>query len=168
MSIKIGGGSGQMTPCNGSENSTTWCCESHITSCWGTDSEVTLLPISYSTTPSSVPLVASSTTISSSTSSSTPNPVFSTGATAAIVVCATIAGLALIALAILLWRWKQRKAALEGAYLGTPQGPTELVSPSSRHNSEDPSSQAIQRIQLEGPEKPLEKDGPDSEAHELV
>ncbi|OCL01373.1 hypothetical protein AOQ84DRAFT_383799 [Glonium stellatum] len=82
----------------------------------------------------------------SSTSSSIPNTALSPGSTAAIAVCATIAGLALIALGIIFWRWKQRKVAFQEACLGAPVNspPNEmaLVSPNSERNSNmDPLSQ---------------------------
>ncbi|OKL63291.1 hypothetical protein UA08_01719 [Talaromyces atroroseus] len=105
----------QVTPCDGTANSTTWCC-GNSTSCCGTSDAVTIAPTLSGYTSSTTSSSTSSATVSPTTTasaSSLPSATsgLSAGAKAGIGVGVAVGAIAIIFAAFLFWR---RRAAYRG------------------------------------------------------
>jgi hypothetical protein len=177
-----------MTPCDGTPNSTTWCCSRNKTCC-GTDSEVTLaatlgasLPL-LSTTPSTIIISTSLSSTETSTSAnvaitypttvSSPNDnqtSLSSGALAGIAVSATVAFIAVLALLILGRRWKKQKVALEESAKGGAGYDVTMAHntlPSALSRSSHTQQDSVIPCSMEVQKSPVEMEGPENRVFEL-
>ncbi|KAE9379836.1 hypothetical protein N431DRAFT_432220 [Stipitochalara longipes BDJ] len=124
-------GNAEMTPCDGTSTSATWCCGTHNTNCCGTGQAIVLAAVLGSASSSSISTSATpypSTSTSQSGASFTPTPTpspsptslpssgLSTGAKAGIGI-GSVALAALVAGAILLFFFK-RKGSRRGGVDG--------------------------------------------------
>ncbi|KAL3476648.1 hypothetical protein BJX99DRAFT_258195 [Aspergillus californicus] len=113
-----GGDTAQITPCDGTDNSTEWCCGLNATDCCGTSDAITIAPVLAAL---ATPTPSSSSTATSSTASPTTYPEpdtqfsssssngLSTGAKAGIGAGVGAGGIAIIG--ALLYFWLRRRKA---------------------------------------------------------
>ncbi|KAL2826716.1 hypothetical protein BDW59DRAFT_145099 [Aspergillus cavernicola] len=108
----------QITPCDGTDNSTEWCCGRNNTCC-GTSSAITIAPVITILPPSSASATTSSLT-TTSTASNTTDPTsdsqlpsssssLSTGAQAGIGVGAAVGVIAILGAFLLFWMSRRKR-----------------------------------------------------------
>ncbi|OJJ47921.1 hypothetical protein ASPZODRAFT_131530 [Penicilliopsis zonata CBS 506.65] len=149
-----------MTPCDGKEDSTEWCCGFNNTACCGTSAAITLTALGGGSTASAMKAMSSTasslTASTSSTASSHSSSSLSTGAKAGIGVGVGLGGLSLLSLLAFLFH--QRRKPLQ-ASLPSPGGPPEMPATATSQLYEKP----VVTSQLH--EKPA---GANSTRHELM
>lgn len=154
-----------ITPCDGSSNSTTWCCGDKNTDCCAENSSVKKYTIAevfgdpIPTSTSSQSSAASSQTSATSqptgsqssaaspastTTASSGNSGLSTGATAGIGVGVALGAIALIALAVMLYRRSQTKKRAQAA--APPYAAHEQYKPSEIYRYEAEAKQPAAQL----------------------